>query len=426
MKKIIKTVLTSTTCISLLCSTGIGVYALENEESTNSEETTVEQTSPIKIEINTNNETTEKQPVSAEETRENSDELEDEKQPVGYNEAEMNSSEISALESPDLEYNEIYSFRYIYIDSVSGQILKEYVFEASLSPDKIRDEQVPDGYGLEPTPGMAWGPGGTYTFYVQKESGNYEGDSDYRDITIRFVDAQSNELIGERKTSFPSKFEYVTDARFVDGFLFLYEEGYFTNESIWKIKNDSITVHVQKIVDSTNEHRFSFNFLSDSKIIKMDGLVFEELDINKDNKIDSKELKKILPQGYQLDNVYNADMIFFELCRDNEGDYVKSSPDLSSYNPLYSHILIKKVEDPSDTDSSDDQTDTSNSDESREDNNLDNTKKETSVKEVSSQQKEKSTKTAYGTNPIIWTGLMSLALVIGIGMIARYKSKSNS
>ena len=123
-------------------------------------------------------------------------------------------------------------------------------------------------------------------------------------------------------------------------------------------------------------------------------------------------------------------MIFFELCRDNEGDYVKSSPDLSSYNPSYSHILIKKVEDPSDTDSSDDKTDTSNSDESREDNNHvsqdDNTKKETSIKEVSSQQKEKSTKTAYGTNPIIWTGLMSLALALGIGMIACYKSKSNS
>ena len=46
MKKIIKMALTSTACLSLFCSAGVGVYAFENEENTDSEGTTIVQDEP--------------------------------------------------------------------------------------------------------------------------------------------------------------------------------------------------------------------------------------------------------------------------------------------------------------------------------------------------------------------------------------------
>lgn len=422
MMKLTKVALAATTSLSMICTIGMSVYAqteIENVDtvdvSENMDESVVEdvenldKTPTENIKEDVEEETTEEQPIVSEDA--------------------TNSEVVS-----DEEVKDLGTFHFTYIDILTGKIIKTYTFKPSQLSilGDILYREVPQGYALCPSGGLGWasnGPGDYYyNYYIQPGTFNPNDPNgvETRLINIKYIEEETGKVILEEQGDWPSGLEHLTPFM---GMLWKIENlGYYTNEKVWNIENGQVTILVHKRTEAMeNGHLFNITLLSDKQAFDKDNLVFEQLDTNSDNKIDYKEIQSLLPKGYKLDSRYKDDDVFFELVTDDTG-YTSVRPVGNAFGSVF--ITEIKVEDPSDTDSSDDQTDTSNPDESKEDNNHvsqdDNTKKETSVKEVSSQQKEKSTKTAYGTNPIIWTELMSLALALGIGMIARYKSKSNS
>ena len=427
MIKLTKVALAATTSLSMICTIGMSVYAQTETEnidtvdvSENMDESVVEdvenldKTPTENIEEDVEEETTE--------DKETEDVNNTEGQPIASE--DVTNSEVASDEDQVADWG---TFHFIYVDAVTGEILNTYTFKPNITEtiEEAMENSMPDGYSFPPNlSGLGWraapGQDSYYTYPVQK--GEWKDENDLIPIKIKYVDVSDEHIISESKTLWPSSYEYVTMHTY--GYMMgEIPEGYIITGKAWKIQNGEITVHVQKTSGVIEGHLFNITLLSDKQAFDKDNLVFEQLDTNSDNKIDNKEIQSLLPEGYKLDSRYKDDDVFFELVMDDTG-YTSVRPVGNAFGSVF--ITEIKAEDPSDTDSSDDQTDTSNSDESREDNNLDNTKKETSVKEVSSQQKEKSTKTAYGTNPIIWSGLVSLALALGIGMIARYKSKSNS
>ena len=450
MKKIIKTVLAGSACLSLVCTTGMGVNALENEEGVDSKVTSEESTSienPMEeTETSTkedkNKENTNEvveQPITDEEI--GTDVItENSTQPI-ENE-ETNVKETPVLEnmnnSPELNHNYNYNFHYVYIDSVTGQILKEYTFKDAPNLDytKIMEEQVPEGYGLEQIQDLGWTAAESYyIYYVQKGIRSYDGlhsGSDLKEIKVKFIDAQTNMYIKEITTLNPSSFEYVTLVSSTDFNIhaFFEETGYSTNEHAWKVENDTITIYVQKKDNdpNVNGHVFSIRFLSNKKEIGKSDLIFENIDINNDQKIDYEEIQRVVPEGYRLSDEYDENDIFFKLTTQGESTFV----DMNHEGVFKNFISIEEIKNDDFTDTNDSDKETSTSPEKGNQNDdvnftdaSENENKKSDQERRKSSKKENDVNTAYQTYPAVWTGIMAVVFGFIIGIIRYKKTKIN-
>lgn len=429
MKKFTTVALAATTSLSMICTIGMSVYAQTETESIDTvdvsnhlDESNVDNSENLD-ETNKENIADDAEEITTE-NKETTDVNGLEEQPLVSEDATNSATTPNGDDVQDLG-----TFHFIYIDVLTGKIIKTFTFKpTSLSIlSDVLYREVPNGYALCPSGGLGWASGVYYyTYYIQPGTYNpYDPNGvETRPIKVKYIEEETGKIILEEEGDWPSGLEHLTPYM---GILWKIENlGYYTNEKAWNIENGEVTILVHKRMDVTEDgHLFNLTFLSDKQAFDKSYLVFEQLDINSDNKIDYKEMQSLLPEGYQLGNQYKESDIFFELVTNDTG-----STNVRPVGNAFGNVFITEIkdEDPSDTDSSDDQTDTSNPDESKEDDNTssqDETSHKTTSDKEASVKKEKTTNTAYETNPIVWAGLMSLALVLGIGMILRYKSKMN-
>lgn len=436
MKKFTTVALAATTSLSMICTIGMSVYAQTETESID----TVDVSNHLdesNVDNSENLDETNKENIAddAEEITTENKETTDinglEEQPLVSEDA--TNSATTPNEDEVIDWG---TFHFIYVDAVTGEVLNTYTFKPNVTEtiQEAMENGLPEGYSFPPNlGGLGWvghpGQDFFYTYPVQKGEWEIENaENDLIPIKIKYVDVKDGNLVGESEILWPSSYEYVTMNPY-GYYMGEIPEEYVITGKVWEIQNGEIEVHVQKDDGEIEGHLFNFTFLSDKQAFDKSYLVFEKLDINSDNKIDYKEIQSLLPEGYQLDNQYKEGDIFFELVTDDTGS-TSVRPVGDAVVNAFGSVFITDIkdEDPSDTDSSDDQTDASNPDGSKEDENTssqDETSHKTTPDKEASVKKEKTTNTAYETNPIVWAGLISLALVLGIGMILCYKSKMN-
>ena len=157
-------------------------------------------------------------------------------------------------------------------------------------------------------------------------------------------------------------------------------------------------------------------------------MIFENIDINNDQKIDYEEIQRVVPEGYRLSDEYDENDIFFKLTTQGESTFV----DMNHEGVFKNFISIEEIKNDDFTDTNDSDKETSTSPEKGNQNDdvnftdaSENENKKSDQERRKSSKKENDVNTAYQTYPAVWTGIMAVVFGFIIGIIRYKKTKIN-